>query len=72
MSAKFTNISTDLPSVLSGGSTTTTDADKKYTSDELNAMTVEQIKALAAERNYTITKTAKADIISEFLTQQGE
>lgn len=72
MSAKFTNISTDLPSVLSGGSTTTTDADKKYTSDELNAMTVEQIKALAAERNYIITKTAKADIISEFLTQQGE
>lgn len=73
MSAKFTNISKDLPSVLSGGSTTiVTDTNKKYTSDELNAMTVEQIKALAAKRSYTITKTAKADIISEFLTQQGE
>lgn len=35
-------------------------------------MTIAQIKALAAANNYTITKTVKADIIAEFLEQQGE
>ena len=34
-------------------------------------MTIDQIKALATERGYTITKTLKADIIAEFLTQQN-
>ena len=42
-----------------------------YTSDELNAMTVDQIKAVAAAKGYTITKTAKAEIITEFLAAQG-
>ena len=34
-------------------------------------MTVAQIKDLAGSRDYTITKTVKADIIAEFLEQQG-
>lgn len=34
-------------------------------------MTVANIKALAAELGYSITKTLKADIIAEFLEQQG-
>ena len=42
-----------------------------YTQAELESMTIDQIKALAAERGYTITKTLKADIIAEFLTQQN-
>lgn len=45
--------------------------EKVYTQEELEAMTIDQIKALAAERGYTITKTLKADIIAEFLTQQN-
>jgi len=34
-------------------------------------MTVAQIKALAGGLGYSITKTVKAEIITEFLTQQG-
>jgi hypothetical protein len=34
-------------------------------------MTIAQIKELAAQRGYSITKTVKADIIEEFLLQQG-
>ncbi len=34
-------------------------------------MTIAQIKALAAERGYTITATRKADIIAEFVEQEG-
>jgi hypothetical protein len=37
----------------------------------LEALTVSQIKALASGLGYSITKTKKADIISEFLEQQG-
>jgi hypothetical protein len=33
-------------------------------------MTIAEIKALAAELGYSITKTRKAEIIQEFLTQQ--
>lgn len=33
-------------------------------------MTVAQIKSLASEKGYMITKSTKADIIAEFLTQQ--
>ena len=33
-------------------------------------MTVANIKSLAAELGYSITKTLKADIIEEFLEQQ--
>lgn len=34
-------------------------------------MTVANIKSLATELGYSITKTLKADIIEEFLEQQG-
>lgn len=33
-------------------------------------MTIAEIKALAEEMGYSITKTKKADIIAEFLEQQ--
>jgi len=42
-----------------------------YSADELKAMTIAQIKALATELGYSITKTLKADIIEEFLQQQN-
>lgn len=42
-----------------------------YTSEELNAMTVDQIKAVANAKGYTITKTTKAEIITEFLAAQN-
>lgn len=38
-----------------------------YTQEELEAMTIAQIKALALELGIAITKTRKADIIAEFL-----
>lgn len=44
---------------------------KKYTNEELAAMTIDQIKAIAQKRGYNITKTVKEEIITEFLTQQG-
>lgn len=44
---------------------------KKYTNEELTAMTIDQIKAIAQSRGYNITKTVKEEIITEFLTQQG-
>jgi len=34
-------------------------------------MTIAEIKALAAELGYTISATRKADIIAEFIEQQG-
>lgn len=33
-------------------------------------MTIAEIKALASELGYSITKTKKSDIIAEFLEQQ--
>ena len=48
-----------------------TDEDGTFTEEELTALTIAQIKALAAERGYTITATKKADIITEFLEQQN-
>jgi hypothetical protein len=33
-------------------------------------MTISEIKALAAQLGYSITRTRKAEIISEFLEQQ--
>lgn len=43
---------------------------EEYTADVLNAMTVSQIRALASELGYGITKTLKADIINQFLAEQ--
>ena len=57
----------------SGGVTTATVTMLNYTiysEETLKNMTVAEIKAIAAERGYTITKTIKADIIAEFLQQQ--
>lgn len=34
-------------------------------------MTVADIKALAESRGYSITKTVKAEIIAQFIEQQG-
>ena len=48
-----------------------TDEDGTFTEEELTELTIAQIKALAAELGYTITATRKADIIAEFLEQQG-
>lgn len=45
-------------------------AEKTYTEDELNVLTINAIKEIAAERGYEITATLKAEIISEFLAQQ--
>ncbi len=41
-----------------------------YTQTELEAMTIDQIKAIAETKGYTITKTTKAEIITEFLAAQ--
>lgn len=49
-----------------------TDEDGTFTEEELTALTIAQIKALATEKGYTITTTRKADIIAEFLAQQEE
>ena len=43
-----------------------------YTEEELNALTIDQIKVIAAAKGYTITKTVKAEIITEFLEAQTE
>lgn len=51
--------------------TTTDPVKSSYTQEELEAMTIDQIKAVAAAKGYTITKTVKAEIIAEYLVQQG-
>ncbi len=48
----------------------TSSAAADYTADDLSQLTIAQIKALAEDCGYTITKTKKADIIEEFLNQQ--
>ena len=48
----------------------TTD-DIVYTQEMLENMTVSKIKEIAEERGYKITKILKADVISEFLSQQN-
>lgn len=48
-----------------------TDSDGKLSESELSALTVAQIKAIAAEKGYAITSTKKSDIITEFLKAQG-
>lgn len=41
-----------------------------YTAEDLNKLTISEIKSLASECGYSITKTLKADIVTEFLMQQ--
>lgn len=43
-----------------------------YTAADLNGMTVDSIKALASGLGYSITKSTKADIINEFVSQQAK
>lgn len=64
---KTTGVSEVAASNESGGSA----AFDPYTQEQLNAMTIDQIKSAAAGMGYTITKTTKADIIAEFLSQQN-
>ena len=42
-----------------------------YTQEELEALTIARIREIAGDKGYVITKTKKADIIEEFLEQQG-
>ena len=42
-----------------------------YAQEDLEALTIAQIKGIAEELGYTITARLKADIIAEFLEQQG-
>lgn len=46
------------------------EGEKVYDEETLSEMTTREIKALAAERGYKITKNAKADVIEQFLDQQ--
>lgn len=41
-----------------------------YTYEDLNSMTVKEIKKLAEEKGILITKVIKDDVINEFLSQQ--
>ncbi len=43
---------------------------RAYAAEDLNTMTIAEIKSLADELGYSITATKKADIITEFLAQQ--
>lgn len=43
-----------------------------YTESQLSRMKIDDIKAVAETKGYIITKEAKAEIIAEFLEQQGE
>lgn len=44
-----------------------TNNDGDLSEEELSALTVAQLKAIAAEKGITLTKTKKADIIAEIL-----
>lgn len=44
---------------------------KTYTKEDIESMTVKEIKEIADERGYTISQVLKADIIEEFLSQQN-
>ena len=47
-----------------------TDSDNVLSEEELQALTIAQLREIAAELGYTITATRKAAIINEILTQQ--
>lgn len=46
------------------------ESEKKFSYNELSDMTVKQIKELAEQKGFTITKIIKDDIIAEFLEKQ--
>lgn len=41
-----------------------------YTAEDLEGLTISQIRSLADKLGYAVTKTKKADIINEFLAEQ--
>ena len=45
--------------------------DGELSEEELSALTVAQLRAIAAEKGYTLTKTKKAEIIAEILAAQA-
>ena len=47
--------------------TADTNSDGELSEEELSALTVAQLRAIAAEKGYTLTKTRKAEIIAEIL-----
>lgn len=47
------------------------ESEKVYDEEMLSEMTTREIKTLAAERGYKITKNSKSDVIEQFLNQQG-
>ena len=51
--------------------TADTDSDGTLEEDELSALTVAQLRAIAAELGITLTKTKKAEIIAEILAAQA-
>lgn len=58
------------PSLEANSISTLSNEEVEYTQEQLEAMTVNDIKSLAEEKGYTITKTLKAEIVEEFLQQQ--
>ena len=44
-----------------------TDEDGELSEEELSALTIAQLRAIAAEKGITLTKTKKAEIIAEIL-----
>ena len=46
------------------------DSDGTLSESELQALTIAQLRQVAAEKGWTITATRKADIIAEILAQQ--
>nr|DAI54019.1 MAG TPA: HeH/LEM domain [Caudoviricetes sp.] len=47
------------------------DSDGKYSESELRALTVQQLKDLAKQKGWELTKTKKDEIIAEILAAQG-
>ena len=45
-------------------------SEKQYTEEELENMTTKEIKTVAAERGYKITKNSKFDVIAQFMKAQ--
>lgn len=48
-----------------------TDSNGTLSQDELNALTIAQIRDLADEKGYELTGSTKAALIASFLEQQG-
>ena len=45
---------------------------RRYTLDELQDMTVREIRAAAAELGFEIKKTARDDVVDEFMEKQNQ